>query len=233
MSDNPIIFGWASAARALGCPPSRLRRLVADGPLEVPKDERGVCQFGPAEIQALRVALANGWTAPTATQAGAEVPRVAEPRPADVAPAVRPQPAPVRPPTAPSAPSSGVLAARAFRLLDEGVGPSGLVKALEITPAAAMDLFEAWKEATAADQDAEDLRAALDLLRRGGWTCADLVEAFRQVRDAEELYEDAGFTGEAALALLRAVRGRGWKFAEALEALDALPNLEEQEQSGK
>jgi hypothetical protein len=239
MSDNLTIAGWASAARALGCSPSKLRRLVVAGPLDVPKDEGGVSQFSPAEIEALREALAHGWADPPVAQADVEEPIVADPEtepaamaPASAPPAARPQPAPASPPAAPPAASGGALAARAFRLLDEGAGPSGLVMRLEIPPAEAMTLFEEWKGAKVADQEAADLSDALDLLRalkEWGWRFDDLVEAYRQVKDAEEQYENEGFTGDAALELLRAVHRRGMAFPEALAALRALPDLEERE----
>ena len=126
----------------------------------------------------------------------------------------------------------GAQAAEAFRVFDSGAGPTELVIVYEVEPTVAMELHEAWKAAKVADTEAKELGEALDLLRRlrkAEWTCADLQEAWSRVQAAEELYEDEGYTGDAALALLRLVRKREMDFDEAAEALRALPDLEEQQ----
>jgi len=225
MPDNSNISGWASAAKALACSPSKLRRLVADGPLVVPKDAKGVCQFTPAIIAQLRDALEHGWPDQPGAQADAAAPM--DKRPTMATPAGETAIAAHVPARTP-----GAMAAWAFQLLDDGAAPTELVKTLEIPPADAMQLYDAWKAAKIADQDAAELRAVLELrqdLKVWGWTCADVVQAYQAVHEAGELYGDAGFTSDAAMALLRVVRDRGWSFTEAMEALRAQPGLEEQE----
>ena len=246
MTNNvSTIHGWAKAAKALRCSPTGLRRLVAAGPLEIPKDDNGVCQFAPAVLAQLRDALDHGWPDPPGELVEFPAPSAAEPARVTATPTA-PEPAASPLAQAPaSAPAStpqaqarvpawdpGALAAEAFRLLDGGSGPIELVEIMEIVPAEAMELYEAWKAAKVADTEAEMLRDAfglLDKLDRLHLTFADVWEAWRRVHAAEELYESEGFTGDAALALLRIVRERGLDFEQAAEALRALPDLEEQE----
>ena len=245
MTNNvSTIHGWAKAAKALGCSPTGLRRLVAAGPLEIPKDDKGIGQFSPSIMATLREALAHGWPDPPGAQAGetssggenrASAPQAPPPVAAIEAPvpasASAPAPADQAQARVPRW-DPGAQAAEAFRVFDSGAGPTELVIVYEVEPTVAMELHEAWKTAKAADREADQLREALDTLRhleKHDWTCADVLEAWSRVRAAEELYEDQDFTGDAALALLRIVRDRGWRFDEAVEALRALPTLEEQE----
>jgi tetratricopeptide (TPR) repeat protein len=246
MTNNvSTIHGWAKAAKAPRCSPTGLRRLVAAGPLVIPKDDNGIGQFSPSIMTTLREALDHGWPDPPGELVEFPVPSAAEPARVTATPAA-PEPAASPPTPAPaSAPApadqaqarvfvrhAGADAAMAFRLLDGGSGPIELVEIMEIVPAEAMELYEAWKAAKIADTEAEELLEALDLLRRlrkAEWTCADLLEAWARVHAAEELYEAEDFTGDAALELLRIVRDRGLDFEQAAEALRALPDLEEQE----
>ena len=228
MDDKHHISGWSGAAKALGCSPSKLRRLVADGPLDVPKDAKGVRQFAPAVVAQLRDALEHGWPNTPGAQATAAAQTEAEPH---ALASVQAQASAAQAPAAARTP--GALAAQAFRMLGDGARSTELVKELEIPPADAMALFAAWREGKVADIGAEELRATLDLhrdLEEWGWNCENVVQAYQAVHEATELFDDAGFTSDAALALLRVIQGRGVDFAEAREALEQLPSLEEQEQ---
>jgi len=221
MNKKDSVSGWKRAARVAGCSASQVRRLVQAGRLPVEKDERGVHHFVRADLEALR----GDKEAEEPTMKPRSKTKPMEPEEPASAP-VTPVPAPAR------VPAAGALAAKAFRLLDGGSGPADLVVAMEIEPAKATELFEDWKGARIAGQQADLLRDAIDLvqhLKAAGWTCSQVMAAWGKVLEASELYQEEGFTTDDALALLRIVRERELDFEEATNALHHLPALEQQQ----
>jgi len=213
-----MVTGWGTAAKIVGCSPTQLRRLVARGTLPAEKGEDGCWQFQLADLETLKLEQKSPRNSTVDQPQGETEDELARAGHPDVA-------------------SSGAMqdrsiAVEACRRLDEGENPVDLVMALGIHPDQARALFEAWRSVRIAGQQADSLRDAIKLQRRlqdDEWTFDEFTEAFDEVLDATEMYQDEGFTSEDALELLRTVREREMPLAVAVEALRHLPIVERQQ----
>lgn len=130
---------------------------------------------------------------------------------------------------------SGPMASTGFRLLDDGASVGDLVMSLEITPAEALALESRWAACRLRSGKADKLLEVLALneeLIEAGWSCGQVRTAFAQVARGRELLAGTGWTGDAALELLRTASERFATFEDAGEALEALLGVEDlQEQA--
>ncbi|MDF1561940.1 MAG: hypothetical protein P1V51_02780 [Deltaproteobacteria bacterium] len=124
----------SEAADLLGISVSKLRRLQADGDIESEVDDSGRHHFDLDDLRELADERGFDFAEPDEEDDDDE-PEVLSPP----SPTLEPQPAPV----------AGDLAARAFRLFQDGAPPVEVVIALEITPETAEALQDAWVRMTA------------------------------------------------------------------------------------